>query len=516
MTVTWLVAVQRIRAGARALAALALAAAGCGLVIGGTGAAAATTGPAPAVSAGQWRTAIEVPGLAALKAGAGNAGVVSVSCAQAGNCGAGGFYTDRGGRMQGFVVNERNARWGEAARVPGLEALNAGGNAQVVSVSCTSRGRCAAGGFYTDRNKHKDGFLVSERNGRWGKAVEVPGLAALEAGEGSNVNSVSCASAGNCAAGGSYGLASGGSQGFVVNETAGVWGRVQKMPAPPPATGGSAAVTSVSCASAGNCAAGGYYPIPAGPLAVPGANSEAFVVSETAGVWGTPQVPSGLAGLNAGGFAQVSSVSCASAGNCGAAGYWTSEDDGTDDNPGLPNPFVVNEKNGRWGPVHVPSSSKLQLYQSEQITANAVSCPSASRCTAVGGNDNPPGLDGGVYVVTERNGRWRTAQQLPGLATLVVPDSSGAWSGSVSCASAASCGVGGYYSVRVGYEAFVVTERNGRWGRVVKVPGIAALNRGRAARVSAISCPQPNRCAVGGYYTDRHGHTHAFVDSQAQ
>ena len=40
--------------------------------------------------------------------------------------------------------------------------------------------------------------------GSWGQAVEVPGLAALNTGGQANVNSVSCASAGNCAAGGYY------------------------------------------------------------------------------------------------------------------------------------------------------------------------------------------------------------------------------------------------------------------------------------------------------------------------
>ena len=243
---------------------------------------------------------------------------------------------------------------------------------------------------------------------RWGTAVEVPGLAALDAGASAEVSSVSCASAGNCAAGGRYGQVSGGSQAFVVSETHGVWRTAREVPLPS-TSGGSAAVTSVSCPSAGNCTAGGYYPIPAGPFAVPGSNSQGFVVSETHGVWGTPQVPPGLAALNVGDFATVSSVSCASAGNCGAAGSWTSEDDRTDDNPGLPNPFVAAEKNGHWGTVHVPSSAKLQLYQSEQIWANAVSCPSAGNCTAVG---TAAGFGAWGFVVREVHGTWGTAAAL--------------------------------------------------------------------------------------------------------
>src|SRR6266704_1530990 len=40
--------------------------------------------------------------------------------------------------------------WGRAIAVPGLRALNQGHFAVVISVSCASAGSCAAGGFYRD------------------------------------------------------------------------------------------------------------------------------------------------------------------------------------------------------------------------------------------------------------------------------------------------------------------------------------------------------------------------------
>ena len=43
---------------------------------------------------------------------------------------------------------------------------------QVDSVSCPAPGCCAAAGG-------NEGFLTSEVRGRWGRAVEVPGLASL-------------------------------------------------------------------------------------------------------------------------------------------------------------------------------------------------------------------------------------------------------------------------------------------------------------------------------------------------
>ena len=56
-------------------------------------------------------------------------------------------------------------------------------------------------------------------NGVWGKAQEVPGTAALNKGGSAAISSVSCVTAGGCSAGGSYRDASRHLQAFVVNET---------------------------------------------------------------------------------------------------------------------------------------------------------------------------------------------------------------------------------------------------------------------------------------------------------
>ena len=111
------------------------------------------------------------------------------------------------------MAAERNGAWGTAIEVPGLAALNVGGIAGVVSVSCAPGGSCAAGGDYAGRHHHGRVFVVSENNGVWGAAFQVPGLGALS--RGARVMSVSCGPAGTCAAGGSYGDAARHPQGFV-------------------------------------------------------------------------------------------------------------------------------------------------------------------------------------------------------------------------------------------------------------------------------------------------------------
>ena len=60
---------------------------------------------------------------------------------------------------------ERNGRRGTAIKMPILGALNKGGNAGVNEVSCASAGNGAAGGYYTGRSHHRQGFVASERNG---------------------------------------------------------------------------------------------------------------------------------------------------------------------------------------------------------------------------------------------------------------------------------------------------------------------------------------------------------------
>ncbi len=450
-------------------------------------AAVAVAGPA-----GSWGRAIAVPGLAALNTG-GLAQVMSVSCGSAGNCAAGGYYFTRKAG-QGFVAVERDGVWGRAAEVPGLAALNTGRDARVLSVSCGSAGNCAAGGFYTDSGGGHQGFVAVEQHGVWGRAIEVPGLAALNANRDAEVFSVSCASAGNCVAGGKY---AGGLHlhGFVAGERDGVWGRAAEVPGLAALDGGGdATVLSVSCASAGNCAAGGSYHSRH--------HHQGFVADERNGVWGTAIAVPGLAALNTGGQAIVNTVSCASAGNCAAGGDYRDRHFHT-------RAFVAVEHNGRWGKaIGLPGLGALNKGGNAQVTS--VSCGAAGNCAAGGHYVDQHGHDQG-FVAVERHGQWGQAIEVPGLSAL----NTGGFGAvnSVSCASADNCAAGGNYSDHSGEQGFVAIERNGRWRTAIEVPGLAALNTGGGATVSSVSCPPAGACAAGGTYRDRQNFQ-GFVVSQ--
>ena len=167
---------------------------------------------------GTWQDAIEVPGTATLNQG-GDAHVYSVSCATAGNCSTGGPYTDSTGHTQAFVASEVNGSWQTAIEVPGTATLNQGGNAAINWVSCAAAGTCSAGGYYTDSSGARQALVVDEVNGSWQTAIEVPGTATLNQGGFAETDSVSCAAAGTCSAGGRYEDSNFSNQAFVVNET---------------------------------------------------------------------------------------------------------------------------------------------------------------------------------------------------------------------------------------------------------------------------------------------------------
>ena len=481
----------------------------------------------------------------------GGYGTVSwVSCASAGNCVAGGYH-EYGFGQRGFVAVEKNGRWGTAIEMPGPGALNKGHGAQVSSVSCASAGNCSAVGPYTDGRGNGQGFVVTEKNGVWGTAIEVPGLGALSNGDFYvQVNSVSCASAGNCVTGGTYpnGGGDGNGQGFVTVEKNGVWGTATGLPGLAALNeGGFARVTSLSCASAGNCAAGGYYGDHHG--------QQGFVADERNGRWGKAIAVPGLVALNKGKFAFVLSVSCASAANCAASGSWADAD--SHDIGG----FVAVEENGVWGKaVDVPvgdgevdsvsctsagnclaGGAAAAFYTSAHEHAflveeqhgvwrktiavpglaalgkgrdagvNTVSCTSAGNCVAGGFYTDRHGSSQG-FLAVERNGAWGTAIKVPGLAALTTGGNTGV--GSVSCGSPGNCLAGGSYQGRHGLQGFVAVERNGRWGKATRVPGLAALNKGGQTQVLSVSCAPPGRCWASGLYSGSSGIRRGFVASE--
>lgn len=384
---------------------------------------------------GTWRKARAIP-VPYLPAGLGGE-INHVACASAGNCTAAGYYRDNTGHQLVFTVDEVAGRWGAAREIPGTAALNKGGFAVVQSLSCPSRGNCAAAGFYADSANRQQAFVASEVRGKWDSAREIPGSAALHVRGFIHVAAVSCGSAGDCVVGGTYTDAKGqNSEAFIASESRGSWSDAREVPGTAALNVGERAdLESLSCASPGNCVAGGSYVDGQG-------RGQAFLVTQSKGSWAPAREVPGLAALNRGG-AYVNSVSCPSPGSCAAGGSYS--DQGT-------RAFVITESHGVWA-----TARPVPVYRSSFALISFVSCATAGNCSAAGPYDDHAG-QGQLFIADEVAGRWGVARQVPGTASLHKGGFIEFFG--LSCSRAGNCAAGGLYTGSAGRgRAFIVTKR---------------------------------------------------------
>jgi hypothetical protein len=483
------------RTGSGAVAmALATAAAGMALTAGpgstamaaGRVTAQAGSGPASVKPApvGHWGAVREVQGAAAQSLDDSDAEVSSVSCASPGNCGGGGSFSGTG-----YVISERSGVWSKALLMPG----GPGVGSSVALVSCPAAGDCVAGGGFSRDGAPQQAFVVSETNGSWGAASALPGTAG--SGAISTVSAVSCATRDACVAAGTVSMG-GVTKPFVSDERGGVWGAAQGLPGLDDRNlGRTAAIESLSCASPGNCAVGGFY-------ADQTRATHAFVATEKDGTWGQvlPLVPD--AALGAVRVSQVTQMSCPSPGDCAAAG--AALDAGAQQHA-----FIATEVSGTWGRAQPVAG--LAALSAGRTSIGGVSCGSAGNCAAVGGY-----LDAGnelqAFAAAESGGTWHAARRVTGTGALAGSPSMAAER--VDCASAGNCQAVGTATVpgtvTPAFALFAVSESGGRWGKAVEIPGsVTSIDGGNG--FDSVSCAPAGNCAAGGFLTDTQGLGHSFV-----
>ncbi len=473
-----------------------------------TAGSAVRTAPAtgPTEPGGTWGRAVDVPGLADLNTG-GAAAIDWISCTSPGNCGAGGSYAIGATKTsQPFVVSEIGGAWGRAREVPGITGLGAGNSAETgggtASVSCGSPGDCAAGGGYYDRAGHIHAFVVSETAGTWGNAITVQGSITGPDITTSNVTSVSCGSAGNCSAVGYFvkgkDVSSRVTGPFVVNETDGTWGTAQAITGFGSLTSPDQTIpASVSCASAGNCSAGG--------LAQNGSQRQAWVVNETGGTWGTAEEVPGVSTLSAEPVSQTTSVSCPAAGDCSATGYYLGKPAAVS--------FIADETDGIWGMAKPVQGVPPPDATEGGMMARSLSCASPANCGVSGIYLASSGILQ-PFVAGEVNGVLRPAEEIPGTGVL---NHAVASAPSVSCAPTGYCATVGRYvgAGTSGAHAYVATETGGIWGTARQVAGLRTPKTGADTELESVSCTATGYCSAGGYYLDQAGKDQAFVVGEA-
>jgi hypothetical protein len=383
-------------------------------------------------------------------------GLTSVSCASAGNCVAVGYFItpDPGFVASAFTMSMVAWVWGQATpAVFGSGVQNANPDSQFYSVSCGSAGNCVAAGYFKKLVGGNSPFTMSMVSGVWGQATPAVFDSGVQqnANPDAGFNSVSCGSAGNCVAAGYFKNLSGGNSPFTMSMVTGVWGQATSavfangvQNAQP-----NSEFKSVSCASAGNCVAAGYFR----NLAA-GYETEAFTMSMVAGVWGqaTPAVFANGT-LNATPDTGFLSVSCASAGNCVAVGYVRTLAGGTE-------AFTMSMVAGVWGQATPAVFASGVQNASPFASFSSVSCASAGNCVAVGNFLNLAGNGFEAFTMSMVAGVW--GQATPAVFANGVQNANpNAGFLSVSCASAGNCVAAGYFQkVPYGNLAFTMTAVN--------------------------------------------------------
>jgi len=437
-------------------------------------------------TSGTWDPAFAAPGAVQLNAG-GTASMTAISCTGPGDCSAGGNYLDGSTNQQGLTATEVNGTWQAAQPIPGLAALNAGGQVFVEAISCSSPGNCVVGGQYhtaTAGLNSFEVFVAAQHNGTWGDAIALPNIITLDNGGNATLTSISCASEGACSAGGYYTDTSSNSQVWVATQVAGAWGNAEEAPG----TGtlnanGNAQLTSMSCPTASTCEAVGFY--------TDATNAQqGFVETMVSGTWQDAIELPGLDTLNAGGGAQALSISCAVPGDCVAGGYYT------DATKGL-QAFVSEETTSTWNTA-VELNGSAALNPGGGAAVQSVDCVAVQTCSVVGyTTDGNPTQQ--AMVDSEVNDVWGAASTPSGSAALNVGGT--AQLNAVSCTTITSCvAVGFYQDVNTHSQALVLQESGGTWGAAQTAPGSLALNVGGNASLTDLSCAPEGTCSAAGSF----------------
>ena len=233
-----------------------------------------------------------------------------VSCTKAGTCLAVGTYSNNAFNLESFAVLSTGGHWG-----PGAEAVEVrqptgpGGGPQLNAVSCAETGCLAVGEFQKSFYVHP-GMAVAESGGHFQPAVQVKAPATNPGFVETTLSGVSCTGPATCAISGSYLNPKDLFQAaMVASEVDGVWQPSVEIEMPVGADPGSS-LSGVSCVSAGNCVAVGSYHDASG-------TQRPIAVEETDGHWAQAVeigVPAGDGSATLGGVACLPVGVCAAVG----------------------------------------------------------------------------------------------------------------------------------------------------------------------------------------------------------
>jgi hypothetical protein len=328
-----------------------------------------------------------------------------------------------------------------------LDRLNA--------VTCASASDCWAVGSYTGATYEQT--LIEHWNGSSWAIVfspDVPGFFDYLSG-------VTCASASECwAVGFSF---NGGFQTLIEKWNGSKWAIASSANA----TGYDLLLTA-TCVSAVDCWAVGYSNNSTG-------HRQTLIEHWNGTLWSI--VPSRNTSATQNNTLQ--SITCTSASQCWALGY---------SNNGTADQTLIEQWNGRsWSIVNSPNTSATRKNHLDDVR-----CTLQSQCWAVGYSNNGTADQ---TLIEQWNGRTWSIVSSPNTSA-----TQSNYVGRVTCASTSDCWATGYYVNSSGIQHTLVEQWNGSSWLIVASPNANATTNNLLA---AVTCASPSECwAVGYYYSN--------------
>ncbi len=441
-----------------------------------------------------------------------------VSCPSASSCVAVGYYQAKGGSQQTLVETLANGTWSvttspnrgsgdnsspacralsrapawplvhtRAAAPPGpwQKSCSAGswvltttpdtgsGSNVLNAVSCPSVGACTAVGYFD--NGTVDRALAESLSASVWAVMPVQ-----DQGTGLNeLNGISCPATGSCVSVGTYRTAAGVNQDLIETLVAGTWSVHHPSP---DANGANNELAAISCTSLTSCMAVGHY------------NSkgvaQSLAIALAHGAWTVVQSPDKGKSTN-----QLAGVSCSAGATleCAGVGYFNDLISGFAD--------VAAQALAQMWSAGTWSLMTAADAMVSDVSANDVSCPSASSCVAVGTLVDPAGTHE-VFIEDLANGTW---SMVPGPGPSPTTNSLGG----VSCPSATSCVAVGFYATAKTGQALIETLSGGTWAVTPSPDQGTGYNQ-----LNGVSCAGVGACVAVGYYSGAGG-ARALIETLA-
>jgi hypothetical protein len=331
----------------------------------------------------------------------------------------------------------------------------------LLTVSCPVPNTCTAVGLHRDASGDDHPLIESATGGGW---TIVPSPSPTSATN-SFLVGISCVSTTSCTAVGDSWTTFGDNKTLIESWNGTEWSVVPS----PNTTDAFNVLDSVSCSTATDC------------VAVGGAGSTSLVETLAGGTWTITPAPG--PGFGAGYFG----VSCTAPGSCTAVGTY--------DQGNVAQTLVATSLGGTWSLVPSPNST---ASPGEYSILEAVACPSATTCTAVGIHYGSATITQ-TLVEREVGGAWVL------VASPNTAPNQNNWLNGISCPTSASCTAIGFAYPNAHISPLVETLANGTWTLTSPTPSLVGS-------LSGVSCIAPEACTAAGA-TDPNGTQQTLVES---